>query len=97
MINIEKSSTQRCSVKKNIHVYACDFYIDLWQWTYLFLFFIVNQKSKVLLELQKMVFVFNEQIVEARYKKILCGYKRYSLHVICKLNLAAVDYFYIAA
>lgn len=72
MINIEKSSTQRCSVKINIvlHVYACDFYIDLWQWTYLFLFFIVNQKSKVLLELQKMVFVFNEQIVEARYKKI---------------------------
>lgn len=35
-----------------------------------FFYFIVNQKSKVLLELQKMVFVFNEQIVEARYKKI---------------------------
>lgn len=95
MINIEKSSTQRCSVKKNIHVFIC---VWLLYWTYLFLFFIVNQKSKVLLELQKMFFVYNEKIVEAtKLQKNLCGYKRYSLHVICKLNLAAVDYFYIAA
>lgn len=66
MINIEKSSTQRCSVKKYIHVYACDFYIEH---TYFF-FSLLIKKSKVLLELQKMVFVFNEQIVEVRYKKI---------------------------
>lgn len=75
-------------------------YICVWllYWTYLFLFFIVNQKSKVLLELQKMFFVYNEKIVEAtKLQKNLCGYKHYSLHVICKLNLAAVDYFYIAA
>lgn len=45
-----------------------------------------------------MFFVYNEKIVEATMlQKNLCGYKRYSLHVICKLNLAAVDYFYIAA
>lgn len=45
-----------------------------------------------------MFFVYNEKIVEAtKLQKNLCGYKRYSLRVICKLNLAAVDYFYIAA